>query len=766
MSDIYLFSDQDNSEDMSVVKTERFQQSQSQPSQQQSQQQQNNQQQQNPQQNQAQQQNQPRGQDSQPSPLALLAATCSRIESPNGNAGQGQQGSQELELSNAQITQTANGSWQIISTTGGTGASKEGSGDSASKNRTMAPGQYVVTAAPNLQNQQMLAGLPGMMSNIQYQVIPQFQTVDGQQLQFTTGPAQLNVQQDASGQFQIVPGNNQQIITTNRAGAGNLIAAMPNILQQGVPIQGVNLTNNVLSGQAQYLANLPLSLNGNITLLPVNSMGAATLAPSSNAVTINSSSQDSSSQPATSGSVISSSQLTSQANSGTYFTNANSFANTSSSSMNFTTSCSTTTGSNTQVQTPQRSGSLQNLVSDAIQIQQASLALQQSLQKDTEQQQQQILIQPQLLQGGNTIQTLQAAQLSGQTFTTQAIAQDALQNFPFQALSNSGPIIIRTPTVGPNGQVTWQTIQLQNLQVQNPQTQTITLTPMQGMSLGQAGSTQTLSTMPAGTVTLNPAQLSSISGLQAISLGSLGTSGIQVHQLQGMPLTIANATGDHNSQMTIHSAGADVIQDDPGMDDGEASPDTQPSGRRMRREACTCPYCKDNEGRMSGDPGKKKQHICHITGCGKVYGKTSHLRAHLRWHTGERPFVCTWQYCGKRFTRSDELQRHKRTHTGEKKFACPECPKRFMRSDHLSKHIKTHQNKKVSPNSTVTMTNVPMDTGSDCSTPSTPTPQTLITSGMVAMEAISPEGIARLANSGINVMQVADLSINISGNGF
>lgn len=62
--------------------------------------------------------------------------------------------------------------------------------------------------------------------------------------------------------------------------------------------------------------------------------------------------------------------------------------------------------------------------------------------------------------------------------------------------------------------------------------------------------------------------------------------------------------------------------------------------------------------------GKKKQHICHIPGCGKVYGKTSHLRAHLRWHSGERPFVCTWMFCGKRFTRSDELQRHRRTHTG------------------------------------------------------------------------------------------------------
>ena len=43
---------------------------------------------------------------------------------------------------------------------------------------------------------------------------------------------------------------------------------------------------------------------------------------------------------------------------------------------------------------------------------------------------------------------------------------------------------------------------------------------------------------------------------------------------------------------------------------------------------------------------KKKQHVCHYPGCDKVYGKMSHLRAHLRWHRDERPFVCNWLLCG------------------------------------------------------------------------------------------------------------------------
>uniref|UniRef100_A0A672M9B1 C2H2-type domain-containing protein n=1 Tax=Sinocyclocheilus grahami TaxID=75366 RepID=A0A672M9B1_SINGR len=268
--------------------------------------------------------------------------------------------------------------------------------------------------------------------------------------------------------------------------------------------------------------------------------------------------------------------------------------------------------------------------------------------------------QQQVVQG--SIQTLQPVQ----------------QNLQLQAFQNPTQVLIR-PTLTPSGQISWQTVQVQNAGLP----QQLTLAPVASSSSGGTFTQIAPLTLGGSPITLSAAQLPSGTGVQTVNIAGLGAAGMQV---QGVPLTITGIQGQQQGQEGVKVQSAPVTvtvgnisstsSEQMGQVQSPSEQEGQP-GKRLRRVACSCPNCRDGEGRNNSDPSKKKQHVCHMEGCGKVYGKTSHLRAHLRWHTGERPFVCNWIFCGKRFTRSDELQRHRRTHTGcwamIKNFNCMIC---------------------------------------------------------------------------------------------
>ncbi|XP_037071418.1 transcription factor btd-like [Pollicipes pollicipes] len=87
--------------------------------------------------------------------------------------------------------------------------------------------------------------------------------------------------------------------------------------------------------------------------------------------------------------------------------------------------------------------------------------------------------------------------------------------------------------------------------------------------------------------------------------------------------------------------------------------------------------------------GKRARSLIQCKFCFREFPREKSLQAHIRVHTGERPFMCDYPGCGRRFTQSGQLNTHQRLHTGEKPFTCSTagCSSRFT---HANRQCSLH----------------------------------------------------------------------------
>ena len=89
-----------------------------------------------------------------------------------------------------------------------------------------------------------------------------------------------------------------------------------------------------------------------------------------------------------------------------------------------------------------------------------------------------------------------------------------------------------------------------------------------------------------------------------------------------------------------------------------------------------------NHPKISND-NKHKCPYCQYSTNGK-----SHLQVHIRTHTGEQPFKCSFGECTKRFVTKSDLTQHMRRHLDAKPYQCTQCDKAFVTNPELKKHIR------------------------------------------------------------------------------
>ncbi|XP_040289852.1 zinc finger protein 407, partial [Bufo bufo] len=89
---------------------------------------------------------------------------------------------------------------------------------------------------------------------------------------------------------------------------------------------------------------------------------------------------------------------------------------------------------------------------------------------------------------------------------------------------------------------------------------------------------------------------------------------------------------------------------------------------------------------------KERKFACNV--CDRSFRERWALNNHMKLHTGEKPFKCTWPTCHYSFLTASAMKDHYRTHTGEKSFLCDLCGFAGGTRHALTKHRRQHTGEK------------------------------------------------------------------------
>ncbi|ELV10903.1 Zinc finger protein 407 [Tupaia chinensis] len=90
--------------------------------------------------------------------------------------------------------------------------------------------------------------------------------------------------------------------------------------------------------------------------------------------------------------------------------------------------------------------------------------------------------------------------------------------------------------------------------------------------------------------------------------------------------------------------------------------------------------------------GMEWRFTCHL--CDRSFTEKWALNNHMKLHTGEKPFKCSWPTCHYSFLTASAMKDHYRTHTGEKSFLCDLCGFAGGTRHALTKHRRQHTGEK------------------------------------------------------------------------